>query len=108
MVRVKGPLLSESASGKVNIFTFGDYQGIGFCKLKTQKRDFKSDKQLENRQLYREAVVVWQGLSRDERDEYNQAAAGQSYSGNNLLVKQYIAAPGFGNAGLGSYFFGRG
>lgn len=108
MAKVKGPLFSEKASGKLNIFTYGDYQGISFCKLKTHKRDFKSDKQLANRQLYREAVIVWQGMSQGEREEYNQAADGESYSGNNLLIKQYIAAPGFGEAGLGSYFFGRG
>jgi hypothetical protein len=108
MAKVKGPLFSEKATGGMGIFTYGNYQGIGFCKLKTHKRDVKSDKQMQNRQLYREAVIVWQGLTVSEKEEYNQEAAGCNYSGNNLLVKEYIGANGFGKEGFGKYLFGRG
>lgn len=91
MVKVKGPLFSLGARGSLGKAI--SYRGQPFgaqVEKKPKKRDFKSGSQLARRGLFLDAVAYWNGLSAEEKAEYNGLAAGLPMTGFNLCVRDYL------------------
>ena len=96
MVRLKGPLLSLSASkqlGKTLIFKTKNGKGFltKYSKPSSIRKTDPSSLQEEKRVIYGEAVEAWGLLSNIQKSVYNQNAQGKQYSGFNLFLKEYFA-----------------
>lgn len=97
MVRIRGPLHSLKASkqfGHLMIFkTYGNrniltkYNAPGSVKPFT-----KSATQSQQRTIYGQGVEAWQALSDSIKEQYNETAKGEQYSGYNLFMQEYITA----------------
>lgn len=46
--------------------------------------------QQANRQKYADGVLAWQGLTEEQKNQYNEKAKGKRMSGYNLFLKEYL------------------
>jgi hypothetical protein len=47
-------------------------------------------KKVARQLVFASAVLAWQGLTLDEKKEYNRRASGKHYFGYNLFLKEYL------------------
>ncbi len=50
----------------------------------------RTEKQQANRQKIADAVLAWQNLTEQEKNNYNKEARFRQYTGYNLFVKRYL------------------
>lgn len=97
MVKIKGPLFSESASGTVaDCMTFSKRKSGQQVRFqRKQKYNLPSWKQADNQALYRLAYARWLSFSQSERDIYNNdlSIKNTSSSGWNLFLQKVISSP---------------
>ena len=91
MPKVRGPLFSISASGKL-----GDvlvYQGgIGGPRVYAhgKKRDPQTSAQLSQRSFFQSAVSYWHALNEDEREFYWVLGHQHGMTGFNYFLSHYL------------------
>ena len=62
-----------------------------FARLKYYfPKNPRTEAQQENRDVLRQAVVAWQGLTSEQKLVYNNRARGKARSGYNIFTKEYI------------------
>jgi len=98
MVRLHGPLFSQSASkqlGKAIVFkTKGGKAFLTqYSKPSSRRKTAPSLLQEQKRALYGEATGDWKALSDNQKSVYNENAKGKEYSGFNLFIKEQMEAP---------------
>lgn len=94
MAKVKMPLLSGSAHGKIG-------EGLTFSKRKSGQQvrwqrngiDRQTAGQLAQRATYQAGCTAWGTLSSGEKAVFNNRAVGRSYTGFNLFMKEYLLNP---------------
>jgi hypothetical protein len=90
MPKVKGPLFSLRASGKIGErLTFSERKTGHQARFQRKQKDRKSFEQLRNREVYFDAIGLWRKLSEEEKNYWRRQAVGRSLSGFNLFVKNY-------------------
>ncbi|RQW06440.1 hypothetical protein EH223_02330 [candidate division KSB1 bacterium] len=93
MAKVKGPLLSLSASGTIgDAMTFGKWKGIPTCRIKSTPTNPNTANQQAQRTTFGNAVASWKAQDQTTQDSWNTRARemGLSMSGFNLYVREYI------------------
>jgi len=97
MSKVKGPLQSEQATGKLGkALIFRNRKGTKFASRfyypGSKKSYTKSASQETQRQAYLEGTQAWGNLSPEEKGEYIARAMGHKFTGYNLFMKEYLEA----------------
>src|SRR3990170_551960 len=64
------------------------WKGKDYVRAYVVPEDPKTPRQLEHRQIWREAVAAWHALSETERAEYDREAEGMT--GFNVFVGRYV------------------
>ena len=94
MAKVKGPLLSLSASGTVgDSMTFGKWKGVNTVRIKGTPSNPNTSGQQTQRTAFSNAVASWKAQDETTQTSWNTRARemGLTMSGFNLYVKEYIA-----------------
>ena len=95
MSKVKGPLLSISASGKIaDSIVFGKWKGVKYARAyMAPPYNPQSSAQTAQRTKFSAAVALWQGKDASVKSDWNARAQALGYnmSGFNFFVQQYIA-----------------
>ena len=97
MVRLHGPLFSQSASkqlGKSLVYKTKGGKGFltSYSRPSSKRKTEPSSLQEEKRTIYGEAVEAWQALADNSKSVYNENAKGKHYSGFNLFMKEWFVA----------------
>ena len=89
----------------MNVIPFGDDQAHGrlgksviferrrgkvYCKTYKIPKDPRSQAQLDRRTCFYKGTQAWNLLTQSEKDYYNGLAVGQSYTGYNLFLRQFL------------------
>jgi len=95
MVRLNGPLFSQSASkqlGKILVYKTKGGRGFltKYSKPSSVRKTDPSSLQEEKRTIYGQATESWQALSNNQKSVYNESAKGKNYSGFNLFIKEWF------------------
>lgn len=69
-------------------FVASSWKGHAYLRSYVIPRDSKTERQVAQRSLFREAVAAWHAISDDERRAYDREASGMS--GFNLFVSRSI------------------
>lgn len=99
MAKIKGPLLSSTASGRfARVLSFRDTRhgpvATRFHYPGSRNAFVPSQAQLDNRALYGSIVASWRALSQAERDQYDVLAAPYvALSGWNYYLRQQMIVP---------------
>ena len=64
------------------------WKGHEYLRAYVVPRDPKTERQLQHREIWREAVAAWHALSADDRKAYNREAKGMT--GFNVFIGQYV------------------
>lgn len=89
MVKIKGPLFSESASGSVTpCMTFSNRKSGQQVRFQKKQKDVISTKRTAQRAVYSNIKDMWNSLRFSEKEVYNKRAKGSVLSGYNLFLKQ--------------------
>lgn len=77
MAKPKNPLLSLAARGSIgDTLTFQKRGSLTIARRKPIPTDRKTDLQLAQRQVYRDAVAAWNALTPEEREAYRGVCPG--------------------------------
>lgn len=87
MVKLIGPAHSFGASGKLASMVFGNWRGIDWARELVIPANPQTAQQVNIRTALTLAVAEWQAQSSGEKLLWDQAAAGQPYSGYNLFMR---------------------
>lgn len=101
MAKVKGPLFSIDARGKIaNAMVFGGWKGIPWVREYFVPQNPKSDGQVALRLIFSQAVTSWQGDAVANHADWDTAsvATGKTMSGFNFFVSEYITSMRAGEA----------
>lgn len=99
MAKVRGPLLSQTASGSIaGLMTFSQRKTGQQVRFQRKQRDYVSAGRATQRAKYQAVVQAWNALSPTEKSAYDVLADGKHMSGYNMYVKLNIA-----NAGIRYY-----
>jgi len=80
MARVQGPLMSEKAHGSIaNKLTFLQQKGLSICKKYKQPIYRKTEKQNIQRTMLRNIILMWQYMTDDDKELWNNKAKEQGY-----------------------------
>ena len=93
MAKVKGPLLSLSASGSIaDSMTFGKWKGVNTCRIKSVPTNPNTAGQQAQRTTFQNAVNSWKAQDQATQDSWTSRARamGLNMSGFNLYVREYI------------------
>ena len=93
MAKVKGPLLSLSASGTIgDSMTFGKWKGVNTVRVKGTPTNPNTAAQLTQRTAFANAVASWKAQDQTTQTDWNNRvrAMGLNMSGFNLYTQQYI------------------
>ena len=94
MAKIKGPLMSVSASGSIaKRVTFSQRKTGQQARWQNPPKDVANDAQLAVRLKYIEACTAWGLLSDEEKQVYRNTAQGKPLTGFNQFVKEYILSP---------------
>jgi len=99
MVKVKTPLFNElrgSIETHINTKTFKTYSDkrkIVLLSNKPVPTDRKTEAQLAQRSLFRQAIDAWKQLSDEEKQQYKQEAAANGLTGYQYFIKQFLLNP---------------
>lgn len=114
MAKVSGPLLSQTASGKIAERLVFSLRSSG-QQVRFQKKqiDVITNARISQREIYSSAVAHWKALPDIEKIEWIQAASELQMTGYNLYIKNYLDehAGGlylsiYGVAAFGRTFYG--
>jgi hypothetical protein len=103
MARVSGGLFAMSASGTVGkVLTYAKWRGQDYVRQWTMPKIGQGEDQITMRDLISQITKAWKAggtvggvtLNSSYKLAYNDAAAGQMYSGFNLFVKDSVAKNG--------------
>ena len=93
MAKVKGPLMSLSASGTIaDSMTFGKWKGINTVRIKSTPTNPNTASQQAHRTTFSNAVASWKAQDQTTQTTWNDRAQemGLVMSGFNLYTQQYI------------------
>ncbi|GAG11646.1 unnamed protein product [marine sediment metagenome] len=94
MAKVKGPLFSIDARGKIaDAMVFGGWKGIPWVREWFKPQNPKSDAQVALRLIFSQGVQAWQGNLSDQQKLDWQTAVdrkGAVMSGFNFFMSEYI------------------
>ena len=91
MAKVKNPLFSLSASGNIRkTLIFTSHQGNAIVKWYFKSPDARSHAQLLQRGIYSEAKDVWNGMSDEEKQPYQEQSETQYESGYSIFLSYYL------------------
>ncbi len=107
MAKVKGPFLSQSASGSIakRLTARTTARGavvLAYSRPGSRNPAVPSQAQLDHRAIYGALVADWHALTQEQRDQYNADAVPLAISGWNLFMQQNIGAPVAGTVWDGS------
>lgn len=104
MAKVTTPLLSETAAGSVTPYlTFSRRKTGQQVRFQKRQKDFLTPGRESQRAAYREVVALWRALDTEEKQTWNESAAGKNYTGYNLFVKTNIGGTETSSYGLRFY-----
>lgn len=91
MVKLRHPLLSESASGSIaGGLTFSMRPSGPQARIQRPPSGPASAAQSAERSLYREAVEAWQAESPETKADYREQAKAYDLTGYNLYLSIYL------------------
>ncbi len=94
MVRLTGPLHSDSASGRIGgRLTFSMRKGRAYARFQNAQADAGTDAQLAVRAIFIAAKNAWLALTDEEKAVYNKKAKYTPMTGYALFIKQFNATP---------------
>lgn len=94
MAKITGPLMSNSASGKIGErLVFSQRKSGQQVRFQKAQKDKKTFPQLNNRGLYGIASSIWGGFSASEKLVYKNLAKNKNISGYNYFIKLAIDNP---------------
>ena len=100
MAKVTGPLFSLDARGTIGkAITFAYWKGVNYVRSRVVPNNPNTDAQQAIRALITDATVAWKNgatvgttqINSAYKLAYDEASAGQRYSGFNLFIKQTVA-----------------
>lgn len=96
MVRLKGPLMSMSASGSIGPrLTFSQRKSGPQVRFQRAQKDVVSVARTRQRDLFTEAVSAWNSMTLIAKEVYNERAVGTVMNGYDLFQKEYLKNPYF-------------
>ena len=85
--------MSETAAGQIKGRLVFSLRTSGQqSRIQKAQKDRQTTSQIDQRNLYIEAVAAWNNLSPEEREIYKQTAAGFDLTGYNLYIQEYLIA----------------
>ena len=91
MAKIKGPLLSQRASGTIAERLVFSLRSSGQqARFQNKQKDVITDLRTTQRAYYLAAVSAWNLLNSSEKQEWREQAVSKHYTGYNLFVKIYI------------------
>jgi hypothetical protein len=93
MAKVKGPLFSIDARGKIaDAMVFGGWKGIPWVREYFIPQNPQSDLQVALRTIFTQGVTRWQTLSAPTKADWETAVGnkGVTMSGFNFFMSEYI------------------
>ena len=108
MAKIRGPLLSQEARGKIAERLVFSLRSSGQqARFQNKQKDVITEFRTTQRAYYLAAVDAWNLLSNPEKQEWQDQALSKHYTGYNLFVKIYIdnalAAGGKATFGVAIY-----
>lgn len=98
MAKVKAPLYSYSASGKIGErLVFSNRASGQQARFQRAQKDVLSSSRIAQRSLYSSCVSDWDSLDSVDKELYNDLARQKNYTGYNLFMKTCLLA------GTGAY-----
>jgi len=91
MAKIKGPLLSQTASGKIAERLVFSLRTTGQqVRYQRSQKDTKTAPQIQQRGIYQEAVQAWNELTDEVKIEWISEAKTQQLTGYNLFMQNYL------------------
>jgi|GEM_PF-3181754 len=109
MVKVKSPLLSQTASGTIaGVLTFSNRKSGQQVRTQKKQKDVITVARTEQRAKYLEAVSAWHLLTPTEKSNWTRNAVGQNMTGYNLFISIFLGeyTPAFSLAYYGVAIYG--
>ncbi len=109
MAKINGPLLSETARGKIAERLVFSLRSSGQqARFQSKQKDIITEARTTQRAIYLEAVSAWNILTNSEKQEWKDQAKELNFSGYNLFLKTYInnILVGYDKAYFGVAIFG--
>ena len=110
MVKINSPLMSIQASGKIGERLVFSKRGSGQqARFQKAQKDVSSADRVIQRSAYSTAVLLWNGLTQEQKNVYIDNARNKHYTGYNLFLMQNIISFSdsfYGVALYGSCLFG--
>lgn len=103
MAKTKHALFSATAKGKIGDLVIENNKNTQYIRTKIKPKDKKSEKQIEKRKRYGEAVQAWKELTPEEQALFNTRAIPLRISGFNLFLKSFTTFPKIAIYGVGVY-----
>ena len=91
MAKIRGPLLSQEARGKIAERLVFSLRSSGQqARFQIKQKDVITEFRTTQRAYYLAAVAAWNILSNLEKQEWRDLAFSKHYTGYNLFIKVYI------------------
>ena len=91
MAKIRGPLLSQEARGKIAERLVFSLRSSGQqARFQNKQKDVITEFRTVQRAYYLAAVSAWNLLNSSEKQEWRERAFSKHYTGYNLFVKIYI------------------
>ena len=99
MAKIRGPLLSETARGKIAERLVFSLRSSGQqVRFQNKQKDVITDARANQRAIYLESVSAWNILSDLEKLEWKAQAKEFNFTGYNLFMQSYLDNFVFGRA----------
>jgi len=107
MVKVLGPLFSNSAKGKYGAMVFQSSPNGNIVRCHVPQKKKPSKKQLFQNYLFGSTADKWRSLSDEDKQHYEYLAKGKKMTGFNYYLKHQMPSAalyyGYGQYGLTVY-----
>jgi len=91
MVKIKSPLMSETAHGTIGgVLTFSERASGAQVRTQKKQKDISTPARTIQREKYTEAVEAWNQLIGSEKATWTRNAKGQNLTGYNLYLSIYL------------------
>jgi uncharacterized protein with NRDE domain len=93
MAKLNGPCFSLGASKSIGkALTFTNWKGVNKATVHKTPKNPQTDEQQLNRSFFQEAIIIWQSLTAEEKQSFNESAANNhlQMSGYNLFIAWYM------------------
>jgi len=103
MARVKNPLMSQDARGKIGNVVFEKTGKTNYCKINKTSKKPPSTEQQSRRKKWGEGIEVWRSLTDEQKQVWKDYAKGKKGNGFNYFMQDFMVNLQVGVYGVSEY-----